>query len=33
MKKFNLKEEEICGYTVSKEMKQVWNIELDLTEN
>ena len=30
MKKFNLKEEEICGYTVSKEMKQVWNIELDM---
>lgn len=30
MKKFNLKEEEICGYTVSKEMKQVWNIELEM---
>lgn len=32
MKKFNLKEEEICGYTVSKEMKQVWNIELEIVK-
>lgn len=30
MKKFNLKEETIDGYTVSKEMKQVWNVELEM---
>ena len=31
-KKFNLDEEVICGYKVTKEIKQVWKVELDLLE-
>ncbi len=29
-KNINLEEEVICGYTVTKEMKKVWQVELDL---